>query len=219
MVKDEESSENEEDDKDDATDDDKGDKKDQECSVNVGDTRTVQPQAEMESSQSTGVEQKNEHQNENDREQMKKESDKDTDQDGTDKAVGGSAKRGPLRTYINKKKATKNTTVAKAPANKTTTANKRETRAKSPQGSKKPRPHQRCTDNDDEDDEEEEDDDDDDSSTSSSSSSESDTGYDPNALYCICRQKHNKRYFSLLVYFTKKNVEKELFSMSQCNFI
>ena len=22
-------------------------------------------------------------------------------------------------------------------------------------------------------------------------------GYDPNALYCICRQKHNKRYSSL----------------------
>uniref|UniRef100_A0A6Q2XLI0 PHD-type domain-containing protein n=1 Tax=Esox lucius TaxID=8010 RepID=A0A6Q2XLI0_ESOLU len=33
-------------------------------------------------------------------------------------------------------------------------------------------------------------------STSSSSSSDSgdDEGYDPNALYCICRQKHNKRF-------------------------
>lgn len=42
------------------------------------------------------------------------------------------------------------------------------------------------------------DDDEDDDDESSSSSSESDNdGYDPNALYCICRQKHNKRYVSL----------------------
>lgn len=48
--------------------------------------------------------------------------------------------------------------------------------------------------------EEDDDDDDDDESSSSSSSSSSsdeggsnDEGYDPNALYCICRQKHNKR--------------------------
>lgn len=199
VVKDEESSENEEDDKDAATEDHKGDTKEEECPVNVGDTRTVQPQAEMESSQSTGVEQKNEHENEKDREQMKKEADKDTDQDGADKTVGGSVKRGPLRTYVNKKKAaTKNTTVVKAAANKTTTANKRETRAKSPQGSKKTRTRQRCNDNEDEDEddeEEEEDDDEDDEDSSTSSSSESDSGYDPNALYCICRQKHNKRYF------------------------
>ncbi|XP_051956914.1 death-inducer obliterator 1-like isoform X3 [Xyrauchen texanus] len=40
-----------------------------------------------------------------------------------------------------------------------------------------------------------EEDDDDELSSSSSSSSESDSdGYDPNALYCICRQKHNKRF-------------------------
>lgn len=32
------------------------------------------------------------------------------------------------------------------------------------------------------------------SSSSSSSDSGDDEGYDPNALYCICRQKHNKRY-------------------------
>ncbi|TRY66539.1 hypothetical protein DNTS_015918 [Danionella cerebrum] len=32
------------------------------------------------------------------------------------------------------------------------------------------------------------------SSSSSSSESDSDDGYDPNALYCICRQKHNKRF-------------------------
>lgn len=38
--------------------------------------------------------------------------------------------------------------------------------------------------------------------SSSSSSSESDNdGYDPNALYCICRQKHNKR---LVPYIKKK---------------
>lgn len=186
-VKDEESSENEEDDKDTATEDSKGDKKEEECPVNAGDTKTVQPQAEMDPSQSARVEQKNEHENENDREQMKKEADKDTEQDGADNTVGGSGKRGPLRTYVNKKKAaTKNTTVAKAPANK------RETRSKSPQGSKKTRTRQRGNDNDDEDDEEEEDDEDEEDS-STSSSSESDSGYDPNALYCICRQKHNKR--------------------------
>lgn len=38
----------------------------------------------------------------------------------------------------------------------------------------------------------EKDDDDEDSASSSSSESDND-GYDPNALYCICRQKHNKR--------------------------
>ncbi|KAF4107568.1 hypothetical protein G5714_011932 [Onychostoma macrolepis] len=42
---------------------------------------------------------------------------------------------------------------------------------------------------------EEDDDDDDDDDDEESSSSESDSdGYDPNALYCICRQKHNKRF-------------------------
>lgn len=42
----------------------------------------------------------------------------------------------------------------------------------------------------------EDDEDEDESSSSSSSSDEgssNDEGYDPNALYCICRQKHNKR--------------------------
>ncbi|XP_043107441.1 death-inducer obliterator 1 isoform X4 [Puntigrus tetrazona] len=41
--------------------------------------------------------------------------------------------------------------------------------------------------------EDDEEDDDDDDEESSSSESDSD-GYDPNALYCICRQKHNKRF-------------------------
>ncbi|XP_050978340.1 death-inducer obliterator 1 isoform X7 [Labeo rohita] len=40
---------------------------------------------------------------------------------------------------------------------------------------------------------EEDDDDEDDDEETSSSESDSD-GYDPNALYCICRQKHNKRF-------------------------
>uniref|UniRef100_A0A8C7YW57 PHD-type domain-containing protein n=1 Tax=Oryzias sinensis TaxID=183150 RepID=A0A8C7YW57_9TELE len=40
----------------------------------------------------------------------------------------------------------------------------------------------------------EEEEDEDDDSSSSSSLDESDGGYDPNALYCICRQKHNKRF-------------------------
>ncbi|KAK7127884.1 hypothetical protein R3I93_020458 [Phoxinus phoxinus] len=42
-------------------------------------------------------------------------------------------------------------------------------------------------------DEEDDDDDGDDDESSSSSDCDSD-GYDPNALYCICRQKHNKRF-------------------------
>lgn len=191
MVKDEGSSENEDDVKDAAFEDHKGDKED-ECSVNVGDTRRVQPQPEIDSSQSGGVEQKNEAENIG-------ETEKDTNQDGTNKTVVGLVKRGPLRTYVNKKKAAnKNTTLVKAPANKTMTL-KRETRAKSPQGSGKIQTRQSCNDDDeeeeDDDDEDEEDDDEDDEDSSTSSSSESDSGYDPNALYCICRQKHNKRYF------------------------
>lgn len=46
---------------------------------------------------------------------------------------------------------------------------------------------------------EEDDDDEDDDEETSSSESDSD-GYDPNALYCICRQKHNKRYVSVEVH-------------------
>lgn len=46
-------------------------------------------------------------------------------------------------------------------------------------------------------DEDDDDDDEDDDDESSSSECDSD-GYDPNALYCICRQKHNKRYVSLM---------------------
>lgn len=199
MVKDEESSENEDDDKDAATEDHKRDKKEDECSVNVGDTRRAQSQPEMDSTQSGGVEQKNEHDDENIKEQIKKEAEKDTNQDGTEKTVVGLVKRGPLRTYVNKKKvANKNTSLVKAPASKTTTSIKRETRAKSPQGSGKIQTRQRCNDNEeeeDDEDEDEDDDDDDDDDSSTSSSSESDSGYDPNALYCICRQKHNKRYF------------------------
>lgn len=48
--------------------------------------------------------------------------------------------------------------------------------------------------------EKDEDEEEDDESLSSSSESDND-GYDPNALYCICRQKHNKR----LVPFIKTN--------------
>ncbi len=48
---------------------------------------------------------------------------------------------------------------------------------------------------------EKKDDDDEEDDDEESSSSESDSdGYDPNALYCICRQKHNKRYVSLEVH-------------------
>uniref|UniRef100_A0A3B4Z8N1 PHD-type domain-containing protein n=1 Tax=Stegastes partitus TaxID=144197 RepID=A0A3B4Z8N1_9TELE len=80
-----------------------------------------------------------------------------------------------------KRVASKNTTAVKAP---------KDTKPKAIQSAGKiGKPHTQ------------DDDDENDSCTSSSSSSSSsssvesdDGGYDPNALYCICRQKHNKRF-------------------------
>lgn len=64
----------------------------------------------------------------------------------------------------------------------------------------------------------EEDEEEEDESSSSSSSSESDNdGYDPNALYCICRQKHNKR---LVPYMGKKLCRfTSLFNLNTCTFM
>lgn len=197
-VKDEGSSENEEDGKDAANKDQLQEKKDENSAEDVGSTTLVKPQPELDSEKTVVVQQKNEHGDKSDKEETEEE----TEKDSTDKTEAVLVKRGPIRTYVNKKKAAnKNTTPVKAPANKITTLVKRETKATQPSGNT----HNRQTpqDDDDDDDDEDDDDDDDDSTTSSSSSSveSDDGGYDPNALYCICRQKHNKRYFVILCFF------------------
>ncbi|XP_042359018.1 death-inducer obliterator 1 isoform X2 [Plectropomus leopardus] len=195
-VKDEGSSENEEDTEDAAKKDQVPDKEEEKkdgksdpSPKDVASSNTAQPQPEQNSENKEAVEEKNQHRDENVK--AEKETLKDSDEDSTDKPAGITVKRGPMRTYINKKRAaSKNTTLGKgsAPANKTSTTNKRETKPKSAQAAGITRMAQTPGGDDDEND----------SSTSSSSSSSSldsdDGGYDPNALYCICRQKHNKRF-------------------------
>uniref|UniRef100_A0A667ZYH7 Death inducer-obliterator 1 n=1 Tax=Myripristis murdjan TaxID=586833 RepID=A0A667ZYH7_9TELE len=120
----------------------------------------------------------------------KEEVNQEDEDESKEKPPTAFAKRGPVRTYTNKKKAAnKNITpVSKAPlpVNKVITPVKRETKPKGIQPAAKPGTSQTDEENEDEND----------SSTSSSSSSieSDDGGYDPNALYCICRQKHNKRF-------------------------
>uniref|UniRef100_A0A3P9QHJ5 Death inducer-obliterator 1 n=1 Tax=Poecilia reticulata TaxID=8081 RepID=A0A3P9QHJ5_POERE len=87
----------------------------------------------------------------------------------------------------------KSPTLAKAPAalSRNTAPVKKETK---PKAAGKMSKHET-----EEEEEDDDDDDDDESFTTSSSSTSSDEesddgGYDPNALYCICRQKHNKRF-------------------------
>lgn len=195
-VKDEGSSENEEDARDVSDKDQLLEKKDENSYPNPEDvesTNTVLPQPEPNSETKTGsVEETNEH----DKVETK-ETDEETEEDGTDEPAAISIKRGPIRTYINKKRAAnKNTPAVKTPASV-----KRETLARAAQASGKTNQPQTQEDNDGEDEEEEDEDEDDSSTSLSSSSSESeDGGYDPNALYCICRQKHNKRYIVLLLY-------------------
>lgn len=189
-VKDEGSSENEEDSKDGASKDQLGKKKDEDSPGDLGATKTAQP--ELDSEKTGVVEQKIEKTG------TEEETDKDTDKDDTDQTTTMLAKRGPIRTYINKKKAaSKNSTPVKASANKSASPVKRETQPTTPTASIKTQTRQARDDDEDEDeddDEDDEDDDEDDDDSSTSSSSESDNGgYDPNALYCICRQKHNKR--------------------------
>lgn len=196
-VKDEGSSENEEDARDVSDKDQLLEKKDENSYPNPEDVEsinTVLPQPEPNSETKTGpAEETNEH----DKVETKMETDEETEEDGTEEPAAISIKRGPIRTYINKKRAAnKNTPAVKTPASV-----KRETLARAAQASGKTNQPQTQEDNDGEDEEEEEEDEDDSSTSSSSSSSESeDGGYDPNALYCICRQKHNKRYIVLLLY-------------------
>ncbi|XP_049417155.1 death-inducer obliterator 1 isoform X1 [Epinephelus fuscoguttatus] len=195
-VKDEGSSDNEEDSKD-ATKADQLPDKDEEKEDGKGDaipedggsTNAAQPQPEQDSERKEVVEEKNQHGDEND-----KVNDKESDEDSKDKPAAGLVKRGPIRTYVNKKRAAnKNTTPVKgpAPAIKTPTVVKREIKPKAAQAAGMTRMAQA----------QQADDDENDSSMSSSSSSSSSSsidsdegGYDPNALYCICRQKHNKRF-------------------------
>jgi len=233
-VKNEGSSENEEDGTDAAKKDQLADKdvekKDKEGSPSpedLGSAKTEQPQPERDSEGKGDVEKK-EHAEENDKEETG-ESDDETDEEGTDKPNAVLVKRGPIRTYVNKKKVANKSapTVKGAPAataaanaatataiaiaaattNKVTILVKREVMPKAtppaPVLAQKPPTRE---DNDDENDDEN------DSSTSSSSSSssssmDSDEGdYDPNALYCICRQKHNKRY-RIVFFYTRIGVD------------
>ncbi|XP_059184944.1 death-inducer obliterator 1 [Centropristis striata] len=196
-VKDEESSENDEDSKDAAKKDQLLDKdeevKDEDGNPSpedVGSAHKVsQSQPEQDSESKELVEEKDQHGDEN--ENMEKEETDEEDEGSTDKPAAVLVKRGPIRTYINKKRAAnKNTTPVKgpAPANKITIPIKRELKPKVTQASGI-RKAQTLEDNDDENDSTSS------SSSSSSSSIDSDEGgYDPNALYCICRQKHNKRF-------------------------
>ncbi|XP_047203483.1 death-inducer obliterator 1 isoform X3 [Girardinichthys multiradiatus] len=177
-VKEEGSSENDEDNKDDKkgqTQDESPEMKDTKpdlISKDVGSAKAV------EDSQEVAPEETNEP-------GTKGETEK-TDEEDADKPVGMS--RRPVRTYINKTKMAKRSpTPLKAPTpfSRNTAPVKKETKPKAAGKSRNETT-------------EEEEDDDDESFTSSSSSTSSDEsdngGYDPNALYCICRQKHNKRF-------------------------
>ncbi len=189
-VKDEGSSENEEDSRDAPSNDQLLEKTDAKSPEDEGSTNTVQPELDSEK---TGVDDESQkHGDKNNKLEAENETDKETDDDSADKPAAVMVKRGPIRTYVNKKKAVnKNATMVTAAAHKSAALVKRETKSKAPQASRKTRQTQAQEANHDENDDEN------DSSTSSSSSSieSDDGGYDPNALYCICRQRHNKRYF------------------------
>lgn len=150
--------------------------------ADVGGGRKGQPQPELDSKTEVKVE-VGDHEETNDTAEVES----DSDEDSADTPAAMVVKRGPIRTYINKTKApNKNSASLKAAA-----PVKKENIPKPAPSAVNPRIPQK------QEDDEDEDEDDDGSSTSSSSSSsvESDEGgYDPNALYCICRQKHNKRY-------------------------
>uniref|UniRef100_A0A3Q3FQG5 PHD-type domain-containing protein n=1 Tax=Labrus bergylta TaxID=56723 RepID=A0A3Q3FQG5_9LABR len=193
-VKDEGSSENEEDNKEQLMDENAC----QNCE-GVGDNNTAQPQPEQDSEKTAFSEEEKKEDGEKNEEETEKDSDKETDEDDAENPAGGMAKRGPIRTYINKKRVVnKNNAPVKAPspAIKNALPVKREVKPKITPTVGKIQKQQTQEENDEMDENDDDDDDDDDSSTSSSSSSiDSDEGgYDPNALYCICRQKHNKRF-------------------------
>uniref|UniRef100_A0A8C5EJ19 PHD-type domain-containing protein n=1 Tax=Gouania willdenowi TaxID=441366 RepID=A0A8C5EJ19_GOUWI len=185
-VKDEESSENDED-TDDAKKDDEQEGKDVK---NSGATSSPSP---CESENKAAEKPKPEDTDD----KVETEEESESDEDSTDEPAANVVKRGPIRTYVNKLRVAKNagkspptstSTAAATPTNnKTTTTVKKETKPKAAQ-----RAMASCKPSQEDDDDDE--DIDSDSSTSSSSSEPDDGGYDPNALYCICRQKHNKRF-------------------------
>lgn len=145
---------------------------------------------ELDSENKEAVEDENERKDKNDEGGTDKDTDEESDEESTEKSAL-LVKRGPIRTYINKKRAASKNT-SPGPANKTIIPVVRENILRAIQGVGKPRNPKMEEDNDDENDSS--------SSSSSSSSIESDEGgYDPNALYCICRQKHNKRCVLFIV--------------------
>lgn len=206
-VKDEGSSENEEDSKDavkNAQDnsEEKKEEKSDPTSEAVGSVSAAQTQPEEDSEKTEFAEEKNDDKND----ELEK-----TGEDEADKAAAVQGKRGPIRTYVNKKKAAnKNITPVKAADNKNNALVKKEAKPKATQSGVKTRKPQTQEEEEEgeeeeEEDEDEEDDDEDDEdendlSTSSSSVESDDGGYDPNALYCICRQKHNKRFVLASLY-------------------
>lgn len=201
-VNEEGSSENEEDSRDgakkDESQDNNGEKMDEKSEPSpeeLGISNTTQSQPELVSEKEEVAEEADEHGNKNNKAET------ETVKDGEDKPAA-LVKRGPIRTYINKKKAANKKTApvkAPVPANKSAAPLKRDATSKATGKTRKSQMEEDNDDEDDDDDEDDEDDDDDDddendSSTSSSSIESDDGGYDPNALYCICRQRHNKRY-------------------------
>lgn len=88
------------------------------------------------------------------------------------------------------KEKSSNESINRRPTRAVSKDSKRDTK---PKVGVKLRKEKKENEEDDDDDDDEDDDDDDDDDESSSSDCDSD-GYDPNALYCICRQKHNKRF-------------------------
>lgn len=151
----------------------------------VGSRNSAQSVPEQDSEKKEVAEEiKKESGDKSDKVEMEKDSEKDSDEESEDQTSAIMVKRGPIRTYINKKKAAnKNSSPVRTPppASKSSIAVK-----KAPQPSGNIRRAQT--------EEENEDENDTSTSTSSSSTESDDEGYDPNALYCICRQKHNKRY-------------------------
>ncbi|KAF7655303.1 hypothetical protein LDENG_00058040 [Lucifuga dentata] len=193
MVKDDENSENEEDGGEDADekpqlqnkDEEKKREKNDRSHEDVGSRNSAKPPPEQDSEKKEGAEEKKESGDKNIKVEMEKESDEESE----DKPSAIMVKRGPIRTYVNKKRAAnKNTNPVKAsaPANKGLTSVKMDTKLKAPLAAGKTCTPQIEDENEDESDSSE--------STSSSSVESDDGGYDPNALYCICRQKHNKRF-------------------------
>ncbi|XP_059925399.1 death-inducer obliterator 1-like isoform X3 [Gadus macrocephalus] len=160
-----------------------------------------EPEPEKQEQQEEEEEEKPEElEGEKVKEEPKRETGKDSEEEDKEKPPGGFVKRGPIRTYTNKKKVApiKSTPVTPAvgkpppaPAMKGAFTARREPNRPNAQ----PSTQNRRSPEGPGDDEEDDDSLTTTSATSSSSSSDSEeAGYDPNALYCICRQKHNKRF-------------------------